>query len=73
MEYKDVNDTVLRLHQTVNGQNIFVVLKTSPLDVRYGYDLNRKYEYYPLDLFTYSFLNMTEIEIGNIYDDLLNC
>lgn len=33
------------LHQTVNGQNLFVVLSINPLDIRYSNDINREYEY----------------------------
>ena len=36
---------VIDIHQTVNGQNVFVILNIEPLDIRYGHDLGRKYEY----------------------------
>ena len=51
MKYLDKNQEELKkgdivnLHQTVNGQNMFVVFNTSPLDVRYAHDLQRDYEY----------------------------
>lgn len=46
----DMNDVLLRdgdiidLHQTVNGENLFVVLNVQNLDIRYKSDF-RKYEY----------------------------
>ena len=39
------NGDIIDIHQTVNGQNIFVVLNINPLDIRYGHDLNYKYQY----------------------------
>lgn len=54
---KDINEIELKpgsivdLHQTVNGQNLFIVLNIENLDVRYAYDLTRKYEYDLNDLF----------------------
>lgn len=39
------NGDVIDIHQTVNGQNMFIVLNVNPLDIRYGHDLPRKYEY----------------------------
>jgi hypothetical protein len=39
------NGDVINLHQTVNGAKHFVVLNTNPLDIRYGQDIQRKYEY----------------------------
>lgn len=51
MKYLDKNQEelkkgdIINLHQTVNGQNMFVVLNTEPLDIRYAYDLQRVYEY----------------------------
>ncbi len=43
IEIKDGD--IIDIHQTVNGQNLFVVLTVEPLDVVYKYDLNKKYEY----------------------------
>ena len=51
MKYLDRNQDelkkgdIINLHQTVNGQNMFVVLNTEPLDIRYAHDLQRIYEY----------------------------
>jgi len=36
---------IINMHQTINGQNIFVVLGVNPLEVRYANDLLREYEY----------------------------
>lgn len=47
----DINDKVLEnfdlinIHDSVNGENIFIVLDCLDLDIRYAYDPNRKYEY----------------------------
>jgi ribosomal silencing factor RsfS len=45
------NNSIVDLHQTVNGQNLFVVLDVDTLDVRYYHDLSRKYEYDVEELF----------------------
>jgi len=51
MKYLDTNQQelkkgdIINLHQTVNGQNMFIVLNTEPLDIRYAHDLQRLYEY----------------------------
>jgi hypothetical protein len=61
--------SIIDLHQTVNGENIFVVMCVNPLDVRYGFDLTRKYEYDVNELFKpqpYSDLGGYEI-VGNIF------
>lgn len=55
VEYYDCNGLCLQdgdvidLHQTVNGQNLFIVLSVKNLDVRYKHDF-RKYEYSVGDL-----------------------
>lgn len=36
---------VINLHQTVNGQSLFVIWNLNPLDIRYYNDLLTKYEY----------------------------
>ncbi len=65
MTYTDINDNVLKdgdvidINQTVNGQSTFVVISIEPLDIRYEYSLQYKYEYDKEDL-----LN-TEFEIIN--------
>jgi hypothetical protein len=61
---------IINLHQTVNGQNIFVVLSVSPLDIRYSYDLLREYEYDKESLLSVCrFTGESDWEIiGNIYE-----
>lgn len=74
-EIEIINGSIIDINQTVNGQNIFVVLDVNNLDVRYGYDLNYKYEYDAKGLFKpceYSGLVEFEV-IGNIYDLISNC
>ena len=60
--------SIVDIHQTVNGQSLFVVLEVEPLDIVYRYDLNTKYEYDKqelLDMHT----DLKEVEVvGNIYD-----
>lgn len=41
---------IIDMHQTINGQNKFLVVKTYPLDIRYFDDFSRKYEYDMYDL-----------------------
>lgn len=63
---------IIDLHQTVNGENLFVILNTNPLDIRYRHDLLREYEYDKIDLLSPSkFTGETEWEIvNNIYNYL---
>jgi hypothetical protein len=48
---KDANDVELKvgdvfdIGQTVNGQSEFYVKSLDPLDIRYNYDRERRYEY----------------------------
>ena len=64
------NGDIINIHQTVNGQNLFVVLNTNPLDIRYAHDLNYLYQYDKEELFKpCHFSGETEIEIvANIYN-----
>jgi hypothetical protein len=64
------NGDIINLHQTVNGQNLFVVMNIEPLDIRYAHDLNYKYQYDQEDLFKpCKYTGETEYEIiANIYD-----
>ena len=66
---KVTNGDIIDLHQTVNGQNFFVVLKTDPLDIRYAHDITRKYEYDKEELFKpCEYSGEVEYEIiSNIY------
>lgn len=50
-EVQITNNDIIDLHQTINGQNLFVVLDIDTLDIRYHHDLNRKYEYDREELF----------------------
>jgi hypothetical protein len=67
------NGDVIDLHQTVNGQNLFVVFTLEPLDIRYAHDLTRKYEYDKFEMLAPSkFLGYVEWEIvNNIYSQML--
>lgn len=76
MKYLDKNGkelfkgAIINLHQTVNGQYLFVVLSVSPLNIRYAQDLLREYEYDKEDMLAPS-LFTREIEweiIGDIYN-----
>jgi len=61
---------VINLQQTVNGQNLFVVLNVNPLDIRYAHDLLREYEYDKVEMFSPSrFTGEVDWEIiNNIYN-----
>jgi len=61
---------IINLHQTVNGQNLFVVLSVNSLDIRYAHDLLREYEYDKIEMLAPSKLTgETEYEIvANIYN-----
>lgn len=56
MEYFDLNGQLLKkgdvidIHQTVNGEYLFVLLDLESLDFRYGFDISREYEYSKTDL-----------------------
>lgn len=49
--YKDKNNIqlksgdIINLHQTVNGENIFVMLDLKELDLRYGFEISYSYQY----------------------------
>jgi hypothetical protein len=53
---KDTNDIELNtgdvfdIGQTVNGQSEFYVMSIDPMDIRYNYDRERRYEYSLTDL-----------------------
>jgi hypothetical protein len=43
---KEIYDgDIIDIHQTVNGQSLFLILRTDPLDIRYLHELTREYEY----------------------------
>jgi hypothetical protein len=67
------NGDVIDLHQTVNGQNLFVVFTIEPLDIRYAHNVTRKYEYDKEEMLAPSrFTNEVEWEIvNNLYSQML--
>jgi hypothetical protein len=73
--YKDINNKELKvgdiidIHQTVNGQNLFVVANLKPLDIRYEYDRNRKYEYDKISLLETDMYGIVNWEIVGTTDD----
>lgn len=64
--------SVIDIHQTVNGQSRFIVLSLDPLDIRYAFNIDYKYEYDKLELLApCRFTEESEFEIvGNIFDFL---
>jgi len=64
-----VKGSIIDINQTVNGENLFVVLDLEKQDVRYSWDLDYKYQYDVLDLLLPNKLNgNVDFEIvGNIY------
>ena len=73
--YKDKNDnnisvgSVIDLHQTVNGENIFIIWSIDPLEVRYRFDTSVQYEYDVNELLKPSqFTGETEFEIVGNYN-----
>lgn len=64
--------SIIDLHQTVNGQSTFVILSLNPLDIRYSYDLSRKYEYDKKELLLPDKFSNVEFEIvGSIKVSLI--
>lgn len=65
-----IEGSVVNIHQTVNGENLFVVVALDPLDIRYGRDLMHKYQYDKKELLEMRepCCDDPEIEVvGNIY------
>lgn len=63
------NGDIIDIHQTVNGEDIFIVVNIETLDLRYGCDLSYKYQYSVSDLLTPNHFN-GDIEweiVGNLY------
>lgn len=60
---------VIDIHQTVNGENIFIIASLEPLDIRYGYDPTHIYQYDTKELLkTDRYTGETEFEIiHNLY------
>jgi len=60
---------IIDIHQTINGQRKFYIKSLSPLDIRYLYDLNKKYEYDKIELISPGMYGDIEMEI---IDDIEN-
>lgn len=62
---------IIDIHQTVNGQKLFIVLDAENLDIRYHHDLDYKYQYDKESLLApCRFGGHVEWEIvGNIFDE----
>lgn len=60
--------SIIDIHQTVNGENLFVIWNLEKLDIRYKSNLEYKYEYDPIDLLKPDrFTGEVEFEIiGNL-------
>ena len=63
------NGDIININQTVNGENIFIIFKLNPLEIRYGSNLNYIYEYDMDELLNPNkYSGETEFEIvGNFY------
>ena len=69
-----VKSSIINIHQTVNGENIFVILDVKDLDLRYGFDLDYKYQYDVSELLAPNKFN-GEVEweiIGNLHQIINN-
>lgn len=72
-ERKLKNGDVIDLHQTVNGQNLFVVFTLEPLDIRYANDVTRRYEYDKEEMLSTSKIT-SEVDweiVNNLYSSML--
>ena len=49
--------SVINIHQTVNGENLFVMLDIQKLDLRYGFNLAYEYQYAVTDLLSPNHFN----------------
>lgn len=78
MKYFDINNKelkqgdIINIHQTVNGQNLFVILSIIPLYIVYEHDLNYTYQYDMHELLApCKYTGETTFEIvGNINDNI---
>ncbi len=64
------NGDIINIHQTVNGEDIFIVVDIKALDIRYGCDLYYKYQYSVSDLLSPNRFN-GDVEweiVGNLYN-----
>lgn len=63
------NGDIIDIHQTVNGENIFVMLDIKKLDLRYAWDLSWVFNYSVNDLLLPNHFN-GDIEweiVGNLH------
>lgn len=68
------NGSVINIYQTVNGENLFVMLDVKELDLRYGFEISYKYQYDVLSLLEPNNLN-GDIEweiVGSLHSFLGN-
>lgn len=66
------NGDVIDIHQTVNGENLFVILDVADWTIKYARNLEQEYEYDKHDLLNGGFTTgEVEFEIvSNIYNYL---
>ncbi len=57
------NGSIININQTVNGENLFVMLDVKELDLRYDFEISYKYQYDVLSLLEPNKLN-GDIELG---------
>ena len=68
------NGSIINIHQTVNGENLFVMLDAKELDLRYGFEISYEYQYDVLSLLEPNKLN-NNIEweiVGSLHSFLRN-
>ena len=68
------NGSIINIRQTVNGENIFVMIDLEKMDLRYGFDLSYEYQYAVSDLLAPNHFN-GEIEweiVGNLNTNINN-
>lgn len=74
--YIDSKDIILKkydiinIHQTVNGSSKFIIMDIINLDIRYVYDIRRRYEYDMSDLLLSTPYPDYYTIIGNIKGDM---
>ena len=68
------NGSIININQTVNGENLFVMLDVKEFDLRYGFEISYKYQYDVLSLLEPNKLN-GDIEweiVGSLHSFLGN-
>lgn len=66
IELKD--GSIINIHQTVNGENLFIVMTADPLDIRYARDIDLKYQYDKEDLLDSHKMLDNEVEFEIVGD-----